>query len=93
MQDFLFTADGFVNLDNVCYICPHGAAVETKTDLQCPGLIVTINMPYPEFKVLLEKQIKDRYEFSVKMAEHNRQRQNDGLSQILKNTLDKWPNT
>lgn len=84
MQSFLFTKDGFINLDNVCYMTPApGAEGLTHTRMVCPAVDLKIEMPWPEVKAMIEKLIRDQYEYNMKWYNHSAAQRKQDLEDMV----------
>lgn len=81
-MSYIWTGNAFINLANIGYAYPHPDAPEERTHLLGNGFQVVIGVPFTEFKALVEKLIKDQYEYSIKMNEYNHARRSQDLKDI-----------
>ena len=89
MRNFLFTANGFINLDNVIYMTPpDGVDALTHTRMIAPGVDIKLAMPYPEVKAMIEKLIKDQYEYDLKWYQYRDEKSSQDQDQRIQKLID-----
>jgi hypothetical protein len=82
--NFLSIPDGFINLDNIVMMAPAtGAEALTHTRLMAPGIDIKLEMPYPEVRGMIEKLIKDQYEYSMKWHQFTAEQRKRDLDEMV----------
>jgi hypothetical protein len=84
LANFLFLKDGFINLDNIVMMRPaDGDAAETDTRMIAPGVDIKIGMPYSEVREMVEKLIRDQYEYSAKWHQFTAAQRKQDLDEMV----------
>ena len=87
MRNLLWTQNALINLDNVVTIGPD-TDDPTKTKIMSPGIVTTLDMPYEETKALIEKMIRDQYEYDMKVWAAGNMRRLADMKEVMEPFLN-----
>jgi hypothetical protein len=60
-----------------------GEDAQTHTRLIAPGIDIKLGMPYPEVRALVEKLIKEQYEYSIKWHQYSNNQRKQDLDEMI----------